>query len=162
MFFMSRKKNQNKTNISQHNETNNDTEFQKKKELTIEAVENALHKVEKIEDKIFLLKIAGDAYSSGDIGATKNIQKAIEKYRDGMDLGSAECEHAMGVTYIYEYCESDDENADFYFSLGITHVCWSYKKGYTPAKDTLQFILDKGTFPNCRTIEDILELCEVV
>lgn len=140
---------------------NTDSNVHKKKELTIEAVENALLKNHKTEDRITLLKVAGDAYASGDIGAPKDSKRAIEKYKEAMELGSVECEHAIGVTYIYEYCEANDEDADFYFSLGIAHVCWSYKKGYAPARDTLQFILDKGTFPNCRTIEDILKLSEL-
>lgn len=134
----------------------------KKKELTISAVENAILKAEKTEDKILLLKIAGDAYASGDIGAPQDYKKAIEKYKAATDLGSAECEHSLGTSYIIEYSDSTDEDADLLFSLGVGHVCWSYKKGYIPARDTLQYLLDKGTFPNCKTVEDLLALSEIV
>lgn len=134
----------------------------KKKELTIMAVENAILKTEKAEDKIKLLKVAGDAYASGNFGAPQDYKKAIEKYKAATDLGSAECQHSLGTTYVMEAFDAEGEDADLLFSLGLTHVCWSYKKGYTPAKDTLQYFIDKGVFPNCNTVEDLLALSEIV
>ena len=134
----------------------------KKKELTIEAVENALLKDHKVEDRITLLKVAGDAYASGDIGAPKDAQKAIAKYREAADLGSAECKHQMGVTYIYEYWGEPGDDAEFNFSLGVMYVCQSYKDGYVPAGDTLQFLLDKRVFPSCNSIQDLLNLSTVI
>ncbi len=147
-----------KTAVQDNKETTND----KKKKLTIEAVENALLKSQKPEDRILLLKVAGDAYASGDIGALKDSKKAIEKYKEAADLGSAECEHAMGVTYIYEYWGLPGDDAEFNFSLGVMYVCQSYKKGYVPAGDTLQYLIDNGVFPNCNSIQDLLDLSTVV
>lgn len=147
---------------SNNNFSNNTESTPKKKELTIEAVENALLKNHKPEDRIVLLKVAGDAYASGDIGAPKDAQKAIEKYKEAANLGSVECEHAMGVTYIYEYWGEPGDDAEFNFSLGVMHVCESYKKGHVPAGDTLQFLIDKGVFPSCKSIQDLLDLSTVV
>lgn len=134
----------------------------KKKELTIEAVENALLKNHKSEDRIVLLKVAGDAYSSGDIGAPKDSKKAIEKYKEAVDLGSAECEHSMGVIYIDEYWGKPGDDAEFKFSLGVMHICQSYKRGYVPAGDTLQYLIDSKIFPRCKTIQDLLDLITVM
>lgn len=139
-----------------------ENESGKKKKLTIEAVENALLKNHKTEDRILLLKVAGDAYASGDIGAPKDSEKAIEKYKEAADLGSAECEHAMGVTYIYENWGEPGDDAEFNFSLGVMYVCQSYKKGYVPAGDTLQYLIDSKVFPSCNSIEDLLDLSTVV
>lgn len=148
----------NKNATQDYKETTNS----KKKELTIEAVENALLKSHKPEDRILLLKVAGDAYASGNIGAPKDSKKAIDKYKEAADLGSAECEHAMGATYIYEYWGLPGNDAELNFSLGVMYVCQSYKKGYVPAGDTLQYLIDSKVFPQCRTIEDLLDLSTVV
>lgn len=140
---------------------NNTANSQRKKQLTIEAVENALLKDHKVEDRITLLKVAGDAYATGDIGAPKDAQKAIANYREAADLGSIECKHQMGVIYINTYCEEPGEDAEFNFSLGVMYVCESYKQGYVPAGDTLQYLLDNKVFPNCHSIKDILDLSTV-
>ena len=155
-----------KCGTKKYQETDNQNslgdEHSRKKELTIEAVEVALLKATKPEDRILLLKIAGDAYASGDIGATKDALKAIQKYKEAADLGSIECEHLMGVTYIYTYWGMPGDEAEINFSLGVAHVCWSYKKGYTPAGETLQYLLDQGVFPSCKTIADLLDLSTVI
>ena len=43
-------------------------------------------KATKPEDSILLLKISGDAYTFGDISATKDAQKAIEKYKEFLNF----------------------------------------------------------------------------
>ncbi len=161
MFFKSKKKNNLSESVSNSNQSDKNIEQPQKKELTIEAVEKAILKAQKTEDKILLLKLAGDAYSSGDIGAPKNIDKAIQKYKEGIELGSAECEHSMGKLYILENCEAENDESDLLFSLGVTIVCESYKHGYAPARETLQYLLDSGVFPNFRTVEDLLDFANV-
>lgn len=131
---------------------------EKKKELTIAAVEQALQKAENPEDKILLLKVAGDAYASGDIGAVQSYDKAIEYYQAAADLGSLECLHSVGTTYISAYWGVDQ----MLFSIGVAKVCDSYKKGYASARDTLQYLVDSDVFPNCKSVEDLLSLSEVV
>ena len=162
MLFRSKKKANEMINDKKEIETTNENSSSKQKKLTISAVENALLKAVKTEDKILLLKIAGDAYASGENGAQQDYQKAIEKYKMAVDLGSAECEHSLGTTYIMESFDAKDEDAKLIFSAGVNHVICSYKKGYEPARDTLQYIIDDGTFANCKTVEDLLKLSETI
>ena len=131
----------------------------KKKELTISAVEKAILKAEKTKDKILLLQMAGDAYALGNIGAKQDYKKAIEKYKAATELGSAECEHSLGLTYAMEAFDEPGEEGEWLTAAGVLHVAQSYKKGYEPARDTLQSFLDQGLFPNFRTIDDLLDLC---
>lgn len=141
---------------------NKENTNKKRKKLTIDMVEDALTKITNAEDRILFLKTAGDAYAFGDIGAPRDSEKAIAKYKEAADLGSAECEHAMGVIYIDEYWGKPGDDAEFKFSFGVIHVCSSYKKGYVPAGDTLQYLIDSKVYPRCKTIQDLLDLCTVM
>lgn len=158
MFFKKRDKS-NKKNSTQPIVSGENVNMQQpEKKLTIEAVERALQKAHKTEDKILLLKVAGDAYSTGDIGANKDHEKAIKFYQMAEDLGSVECQHCCGVEYISAYFGEDQ----MLFSLGVAKVCDSYKKGFEPARDTLQYLIDSDIFPSCKTVQDLMNLSDVV
>lgn len=123
----------------------------------IQKIEEALSKPQKNEDRISLLNATAFAYENGEFGAVQDFKRAAAYYRQGGELGDLGCECNYGRLLI-----ADEESDDMQFSIGIVKVCDCYKKGYAPAKDILQNILDAQIFPNCQTIEDILGLCEIV
>lgn len=158
MFFKRKNKSNKNDNLQPATSVGTANMQQPEKKLSIEAVERALLKDHKIEDKILLLKIAGSAYSTGDIGAKKDYEKAIEFYQKAADLGSVECLHSCGVEYISAYMGEDQ----MLFSLGVAKVCDSYKMGFEPARDTLQYLIDSEIFPSCKTVQDLLNLSDVI
>lgn len=122
----------------------------------ISTIENALNKEHKIEDKIRLLKAAGDAYFNGVLGAQQDYEKAYKYYKEAADLGDIECLHNAGAAQTILYLGKDE----ILFSFGLMQVIESYKKGYDPARNTLQFVLDTGIFPNFKSVEELIRFNE--
>ena len=159
MFLDKIKKRKNKIgeNPTNFNKSTSSNQGQTEKKLTIEAVEGALKKPHKTEDKIFLLHVAGDAYNCGDIGAEKDFKKSAQYYKEAADLGDVECLCLYGKTLIMDYCGNDE----MLFSIGVLKVCQSYQKGYEPAKETLQYLID-NIFVELNSIDDLLELSKTL
>lgn len=122
-------------------------------ERNVALIENALKKPHSTEDRIKLLKAAGDAYFNGYFSAPQDYVKAAEFYKEGAELGNLSCLHDMGLSYILAYWGKDK----VLFSHGVVKVAESYKKGFPQAKETLQYLLDNNMFPDCKTTDELVE-----
>lgn len=147
-----KRKNKKNYDIMQNQTTNVET-GSSNKEPDIALIEQALQKPHSNDDRICLLKVAGDAYAQGLFKAEKDEKKAASYYKEAADLGSLECQCEYGRMLI-----TNEDGDDMLFSVGVMKVCDCYKKGYTPAKEVLQTLLELDVFPNCKTVDDILAI----